>query len=298
MTSDVQSVPAPREASNVLIALVQLAKPNITRMVLITTLCGALIAPGPIDVVRLVLALVGTGLVVAAANALNMYLERDVDALMERTKSRPLPSGRLTPELALGFGVVTAVSGLVMVSFLVHPLAGLLAAAALLSYVFLYTPLKRVSPWALHVGAIPGAIPPLIGWASMTGSLALEPWLLFALLFVWQIPHFLAIALFRQREYEAAGMAVYPAVKGVPATKRAMLGYSVLMVAVSLLPLAVAGAGLLYAAFAVPLGLAFTLYVARGFSSGDEQRWARRVFFASLPYLVLVFSAMVASVWI
>lgn len=297
MTSDARPVAPTRDTTGVAWALVQLSKPTITRMVLITTLCGALIAPGPVDVARLVLALLGTGLVVAAANALNMYFERDVDAVMERTRARPLPTGRLAPEAALWFGVSVGFLGLTLLSFWVDPLAGLLAAVALLSYALVYTPLKRVTPYALHVGAIPGAIPPLIGWAGMTGSLAVEPLLLFAILFVWQIPHFLAIAIFRQPEYEAAGLRVYPAVKGLAASKRAMLLYSLLMVGVSLLPLLV-GAGWVYVVVAAPLGLAFLAYVLKGFSGDADQRWARRVFFASLPYLVLVFGGMVASVWI
>jgi protoheme IX farnesyltransferase len=178
----------------------------------------------------------------------------------------------------------------------VNPLSSVLAAAALVSYAFVYTPLKRVTPYALHVGAVPGAIPPLIGWVAMTGSLALEPWFLFAILLVWQIPHFLAIAIFRQRDYEAAGLPVYPAVKGLAASKRAMVGYSLLMVGVSVLPLFAGVAGALYAAIAIPLGIAFTALAARGLAPSAGERWARRVFLASLPYLVLVFGGLVVGV--
>jgi protoheme IX farnesyltransferase len=297
MTTDAPAVARSRsDARGLAVSLAQLAKPTITRMVLITTLCGALMAPVRIDTLRLGLALFGTGLVVAGANALNMLFERDVDAAMERTRDRPLPSGRLTPEMALGFGGLSAALGLGLLGFFVNPLSCLLAAAALISYAFVYTPLKRVTPYALHVGAIPGAIPPLIGWAAMAGSLALEPWFLFAILCVWQIPHFLAIAIFRQRDYEAAGLKVYPAVKGITATKRAMVGYSLLMVLVSILPLVTGVAGTLYAAIALPLGIGFTVMVAQGFAPGAGERWARRVFLASLPYLVLVFGGLVLGV--
>lgn len=297
MTIDAPSLTRTRPAARGLAtSLAQLAKPTITRMVLITTLCGALMAPVRIDTLRLGLALFGTGLVVAGANALNMILERDVDAAMERTRDRPLPSGRLAPEAALWFAGICSAVGLALLGLWVNPLACLLALAALVSYAFVYTPLKRVTPYALHVGAVPGAIPPLIGWAAMTGSLALEPWFLFAILLVWQIPHFLAIAVFRQRDYEAAGLKVYPAVKGLAATKRAMVVTSILMVAVSVLPLVTGVAGTLYAAIALPLGLAFTALVLRGFSPGAGERWARHVFLASLPYLVLVFGGLVVGV--
>jgi protoheme IX farnesyltransferase len=205
-------------------------------------------------------------------------------------------SGRLAPEIALWFSGITGVLGLGLLALWVNPLSSALAAAALVSYAFVYTPLKRVTPYALHVGAVPGAIPPLIGWAAMTGSLALEPWFLFAILFVWQIPHFLAIAIFRQRDYEAAGLPVYPAVKGLAASKRAMVGYSLLMVGVSVLPLFAGVAGALYAAIAIPLGVAFTVLAARGLAASAGERWARRVFLASLPYLVLVFGGLVVGV--
>jgi len=297
MTSDARTVESARsETFGLASNLAQLAKPTITRMVLITTLCGALMAPVRIDTLRLGLALLGTGLVVAAANAFNMYFERDVDAAMERTRGRPLASGRLAPEIALWFSGITGVLGLGLLAFWVNPLSSALAAAALVSYAFVYTPLKRVTPYALHLGAVPGAIPPLIGWAAMTGSLALEPWFLFAILFVWQIPHFLAIAIFRQRDYEAAGLPVYPAVKGLAASKRAMVGYSLLMVGVSVLPLFAGVAGALYAAIAIPLGVAFTALAARGLEASAGERWARRVFLASLPYLVLVFGGLVVGV--
>jgi heme o synthase len=296
VSSEARAVAPARDAFGVTLALVQLAKPNITRMVLITTLSGALMAPVPIEALRLGLALLGTALVVAAANALNMYFEQDVDAAMERTRGRPLPSGRLAPEVALWFGVATALGGLTLLSLWVTPLSSLFAAIALISYAFVYTPLKRRSHWAMHFGAIPGAIPPLIGWTAMTSSLALEPVLLFSLLFVWQIPHFLAIAVFRQSEYVAAGLKVYPAVKGKPATIRAMVGYSLLMVAVSLAPLALGMVHRSYAFVAVPLGIAFLLIAVRGFSQGAAERWAKQVFWASLPYLVLVFGALVVGV--
>ncbi|HWE31266.1 MAG TPA: protoheme IX farnesyltransferase, partial [Polyangia bacterium] len=149
--------------------VIALGKPRITMMVLITTAAGIWLAPHPLATAPAVVTLIGVALVVAAANAFNMYLERDVDALMRRTRNRPLPSGRLGPEVALGFGMFCAVVGLPLVRATANPLTCALALASLVLYVFAYTPLKRRSPWALVVGAVPGAIPALLGWTASTG---------------------------------------------------------------------------------------------------------------------------------
>jgi protoheme IX farnesyltransferase len=275
--------------------LIELSKPRITSLVMVTMLCGALVAPGPRPLGRLLIAMFGTALVVAAANALNMYIERDTDALMRRTASRPLPSGRLSPEVALWFALVCGVVGLsVLVLFVNLPSAGL-ALAALASYVLAYTPLKRNTGYALHVGAVPGAIPPLIGWASMTGSLAPRAWPLFLILLVWQLPHFLAIATFRREEYARAGLVVQPNASGLAATKRSILIYSALLIVVSLSPLSVGMAGAWYAAVALALGFAFFAFAAFGRGGKSVDRWAKLLFLASLPYLVLVYAALVVS---
>lgn len=293
MSLSVETASATRDPRSVALALVQLTKPSITRMVLVTAAGGALIAPGPIHPWRLAIALFGTALVVGAANALNMVLERDVDGMMQRTSGRPLPSGRIASEVALAFGIALAFAGLTMLSFFVNAATGLLAALALVSYVLVYTPLKRVTPYALHAGAVPGAIPPLIGWASVTGSLSAGIVPLFAILFVWQLPHFLAISLFRQEEYERAGLRVHAAVKGPAATRRAIVGYSALLALVSLLPLHSGPAGVGYALVVILLSLAFLVLALRGLSAKVPDRWARTVFFASLPYLVIVYGCAV-----
>jgi len=273
-------------------ALYELAKPGITGLVIVTTLCGALTAPGTVRIGHLLLTLAGTALVVAAANALNMVIERDTDALMRRTARRPLPTGRLSVQAALAFASVTAVLGSLVLYFLVGSLATWLTLAALGSYVAAYTPLKRLTPLALLVGAVPGAIPPLIGWASVTGSLAPLAWLEFAILFVWQLPHFLAIAIFRRDEYARAGHRVLPVVHGVLRTKVEIAIYSLLLVATSLLPVGLGLAGLSYGVIAIASGLAFLWIATAGFSTRDDARWARRLFFASMPYLVVVLSAL------
>jgi protoheme IX farnesyltransferase len=290
-----ETAPAARALTDTLRDLVQLTKPRVTWMVLVTTACGAFAAPGTVGISRLSLMLLGLSLVVGSANAFNMYLERDTDAAMRRTRERPLPAGRLAPEIALVFAGALAVVGLLGVTLLVNPVCGLLSAAALGTYVLLYTPLKRLTPWALHVGAVPGAIPPLIGWASVTGSLNFAALTLFLILLVWQLPHFLAIAIFRQSDYEAAGLRVLPAVKGLFAAKLEIVLYAVLLLGASVLPVYAGIAGPVYLGVALALGLAFAGFSLYGLRRDSGTRWARRLFFASMPYLILVFGALVIA---
>jgi protoheme IX farnesyltransferase len=292
MQTGVEAVSRTRDAWSVLRGLVQLTKPSITRMVLITTLAGAVIAPGRVVLSTLLAVLFGTASVVAAANALNMYLERDVDPRMERTKNRPLCVGLISPEVALVFAIALSTLGLMVLALNVNLAATLLCMVAFLSYVVVYTPLKRVTPYALHVGAVPGAIPPVIGWAAVTGDVSFGALTLFLLLFVWQLPHFLAIAIFREREYADAGLKVYTAVRGVPAAKRAIIGYSLLLVGVSYLPLVAGLGGITYGVIATLLGIAQLAFAWLAFTKADSKLWARRLFFASLPYLVVVFACL------
>jgi protoheme IX farnesyltransferase len=286
---------APFASRAQLSALLELTKPSITVMVMVTMVSGALIAPTRIEPQRLLLALFATACVVGAANAFNMWMERDSDALMTRTRRRPLPTGRLSPEIALGFGSLLAVVGLTLLATSVSSLAASLGWVALSSYVLAYTPLKRVTTWSLHVGAIPGALPPLIGYASVTGTLSREAFALFAILFVWQLPHFLAIATFRAPEYQRAGLKVLPNVAGRAATERAIVVYSALLGAVTLAPWALGMAGLGYGLVAVACALTFLGFALQGRGKLEPNRWARRQFIASLPYLVVVFGAFVAS---
>ncbi|HWP10011.1 MAG TPA: heme o synthase [Polyangiaceae bacterium] len=275
-------------------ALVELTKPSIAALVMVTATCGALVAGGHLPLGRLLVALVATTLVVGAANALNMYAERDSDALMRRTQKRPLPSGRLGSEVALGFGLLTASIGLNVLGVVAGGLACALTALAFASYVFVYTPLKRVTPHALVVGALPGALPPLIGYAAVRGTLGLPALFLFAVLFVWQMPHFLAIALFLQEDYRKGGMQVYSVARGPERTVRAMRWWTVVLLLVTLLP-ALGTVHLGYFAVAVPAGLAFATLVFRVPPGLSRVHWARRVFFASMPYLVVVYAAYVAA---
>jgi protoheme IX farnesyltransferase len=235
-------------------------------------------------------------LIVAGANTLNMYLERDSDALMARTAGRPLPAGRMDPAVALRLGIGLSVLSVPLLTFAVGPLPGLLASIALVSYVLLYTPLKRRSATALLVGAIPGAIPPLIGWTAATGRLDLPGVLLFAVMFLWQVPHFLAITLFRKGEYARAGLVVQPNEPGGERAARAnIVRYTVALVGVSLLFVPIGVAGRLYLVTALVAGAAFLGYGLLGLRENAGTRWARNLFFLSLLYLTALFAVLMVD---
>ncbi|WP_433936051.1 heme o synthase [Sorangium cellulosum] len=287
--------------------LVSLTKPRITRMVVATMLGGmwvasrylrsglageAAIERASVPTTQLLLALLGTVLVVSGANVLNMYIERDTDVLMERTRNRPLPARRLAPEVALWFGIALSASSIPLLFVWVNATTAALAALALLSYVLVYTPLKRRTTLALPIGAIPGAIPPLLGWTSVTGRIDVPGFLLFAVMFLWQIPHFLAIATFRRDEYRRAGLKVLPVEKGDRTTRLHMVGYLALLVLASVLLVPLGVGGPVYLGAAIVLGGAFFGVGAYGLRAGTGNRWARGVFVSSMVYLVLLFAAM------
>ena len=273
--------------------LLQLAKPRITALVLFTTASGLWLAPHGLPLRTVIFTILGTVLIVAAANALNMYLERDSDALMSRTMKRPLPARRMEPKVALRFGLILAAISVPLLTFAVGALPGLLASIALVSYVLLYTPMKRMSAASLLVGALPGAIPPLIGWTAATERLDLPGVLLFAVMFLWQVPHFLAITLFRKEEYARAGLVVQPNEPGGErAARMNIVRYTVALVAVSLLfvPIGTAHAGYLLAALLA--GLTFLGYGLLGLRADSGPRWAHNLFLLSLLYLPVVFGAL------
>ncbi len=281
--------------------LFALTKPRITAMVLVTEAAGLLLAPGGASRTSprtLALSLVGTALIVGAANALNMWWEVDVDARMVRTRDRPLPAGRLSPDAALAFGLALAAISVPML-FVVNAATGLLRLVALVTYVTVYTPLKRHTSMALLVGAVPGAMPPLMGWSTATGGVGLGGLLLFAVLFLWQLPHFAAISIFRADDYARAGLQVVSVQHGEAGARRSIAVYSVLLVAASLLfvPLGLAGRG--YALVAAVLGAGFLAVALRGVLPGaarlDGARWAKLVFALSIPYLTVLVVSLVAT---
>jgi protoheme IX farnesyltransferase len=279
--------------------VVALVKPRIMMMALLTAGGGLGLAPGVPSLGLVIALMVGTALLVGAANTLNMYLERDIDCLMARTSRRPLPQRRLGAELALWFGVAQAAIAVPVLTFAIRgpafagPLTGLLGVVALISYVMIYTPLKQRTWVATWIGAVPGAMPALMGWTAATGSIDAGGVAVFALLFFWQIPHFHAIALFRWKEYARAGLKTLPGVHGERAAHREIAIYSVVQVAVSIAPWALGVAGVAYLIVAVVSGAVFLGVVARGLVRGGDARWAKQLFLLSIVYLPVVFTALV-----
>jgi protoheme IX farnesyltransferase len=264
----------------------ELAKPRITAMVAFTALVGFVTAsPAPPWTPVLAAALLGTALVAAGASVLNQVYERETDALMLRTQSRPIPSGRIRPAPATAFGTLLTVAGLVLLLLGCGLLAAAVALGTWVSYLFAYTPLKRRTPLATLVGAVPGALPPVIGWAAARGRLDAGAFILFAILFLWQIPHFLAIAWLYRDDYARAGLPMLPVLdrEGSFTARQAVL-HSLALLLVSLAPAAAGLAGGAYAGGALLLGVALTLCALRLARARDLVA-ARGLFLASLVYL-------------
>jgi len=274
--------------------LAELTKARITLMVMVTAAAGFLLASaGSVDVVRLVHALVGTGLVAAGAGVLNQVLERDVDALMRRTADRPIPAGRIDPDAALSLGVAVSVAGLAYLALTVNLLTSMLGAATLAAYLFVYTPMKRISSLATLIGAIPGAVPPMMGWTAARDSIDAGAWALFGILFLWQLPHFLAIAWMYRADYERGGFPMLPVLDPEGGrTARQMILYAAALVPVSLLPSALGLTGAVYFLGALALGLAF-LGFAFAFDRARNGRAARHLLLVSVIYLPAILAVMV-----
>jgi len=282
------------EGLELLGAFVELTKPRLTLLALVSTAAGFVLASAsPPDGLRLLITLLGAALVGGGANALNQYLEREPDALMARTKSRPLPSGRLNPQSALWCGLVLSVIGVAALAGLVNLLAAALSAGVLATYVGLYTPLKRTTSLCTLVGAVPGALPPLIGWAASRGELGLGAWVLFAILFLWQLPHFLAIAWMHRDEYARAGFQMLSVTDpGGASASRQMVLYGAALLPISLLPTVLGLAGPIYFVGALGAGVWFvgTAAVAARWRS---RPMVSKVFLGSVGYLSLILLLMV-----
>ncbi|WNG19310.1 heme o synthase [Cystobacter fuscus] len=283
-----RAVSSPSLASD----LMSLTKPRLSGLVLATAAGGMWLAPGELTVSRILVTLLATAGTVGAANALNCYWERHSDRFMARTSNRPLPSGRMEPHVALAFGVGLAAVCLPALALGANPLTALLGLVALLSYVLVYTPLKAHSSIAMLVGAVPGALPPLMGWTAVTGQIDAGGYVLFSILFLWQIPHFIAIALFRQDEYAAAGLTCVPIERGEDSSRLQIVLYLVALVPMSLLPFQLGIAGGWYLGAAVLLGLSFLGLGAAGLFRRLGRAWARQTFLFSLLYLTGLFAAM------
>ena len=277
-------------------AYMELTKPRITFLIVLTSAAGfALASQGRVDYTGLVRAMVGIALLSSGIATINQYMERDLDALMRRTANRPLPSGRLLPWEALAFGVGLTAGAEVYLTVLVNPLTGLLGLTVIAGYLFGYTPLKTRTSLSTMVGAFPGAVPPLIGWAAARGSVGLEAWVLFAILFLWQFPHFLAIAWMYREDYSRAGILMLPVVEpDGRVTAQQIVIYTVLLLPVSLLPTALGISGKIYLYGAIGLGLLFLYSSVRAAFSKSRQE-ARRLLLASVVYLPLLFILMVLN---
>lgn len=273
---------------------VELTKPRIAVLVLATTAIGFIAgSTGPIDIALLIHAIVGTALAAAGANALNQLMERDYDARMHRTANRPIPSGRIAPIEALCFGLITSAASIFYLALLATPLSAAVAAATLASYLLLYTPLKRRTPWCTAVGAVPGALPPVIGWAAARGSIGLGAVLLFAIVFIWQIPHFWAIAWIYREDYRAAGFPMLAVIDSDGRrTGRQVVWLCALLLAVSTLPWWLGVTGAWYLGGAILLGL---LFLAGGlkFAMEISNATARRLMLISIAYLPLLLGLMI-----
>jgi heme o synthase len=274
---------------------VEILKPGVMALVVFTGLVGLVVAPGHLHPVLAVVAVLCIAVGAGAAGAINMWYDRDIDALMRRTSGRPLPAGRMMPGEALGFGVVLGVGAVVVMGLAINLMAAELMALTIVFYVFVYTIwLKRRTPQNIVIGGAAGALPPVIGWAAATGEIGWGALALFAIIFFWTPPHFWALSLYRTGDYAAAGVPMLPVVSGPRETKRQMLLYTLVLWPVTVAPWLLGVAGDLYGVGALLLSAAFTgwaIQVCR--DNGD--RSARRMFTFSLLYLFLVFSLLLVD---
>ena len=273
----------------------QLLKPRVMSLVVFSGIAGMVAAPGHLHPLLAAVAVLCIAVGAGASGAINMWYDRDIDAVMSRTCRRPIPAGRIEPSEAAGFGVVLAIGSVGLMGLAINWLAGGLLAAAILFYVFVYTMwLKRRTPQNIVIGGAAGAFPPMIGWAAVTGHLALAPIMLFLLIFMWTPPHFWALALFRAGDYAKAGVPMLPVVAGARATKIQMLIYTLVLFPIALAPWALGIAGNLYGAAAVVLGGFFILAAVSVFLDTTD-RSAKRMFAFSILYLFLLFALIITD---
>jgi len=272
---------------------VALLKPRVMSLVVFTGIAGLVAAPGPLHPLLAAVAVLCIAVAAGAAGAINMWYDRDIDAVMERTRRRPLPAGRVAPDEALAFGVTLSLFAVMLMGVATNWTAALLLAAANGFYVFVYTMwLKRRTPQNIVIGGAAGAFPPVIGWVAVTGRVDLEALALFLIIFLWTPPHFWALSLYRAGDYAKAGVPMLPVVAGAAVTRRQIVAYSVALVLASLLPTMLGTVGVLYGAVVALLGGAFlVLAIAVLRDSGEAA--ARRLFAFSILYLFLLFAALI-----
>lgn len=272
-----------------------LLKPRVMSLVVFTGLVGVALAPGAINPLTAVAAVVLIAVGAGASGAINMWYDRDIDARMVRTMNRPIPAGRMAPDAALAFGTVLSIVSVVGMAAVVNAVAAFLLALTIAYYVFVYTIwLKRRTPQNIVIGGAAGAFPPMIGWAAVTGGADVESALLFAIIFMWTPPHFWALSLFRASDYANAGIPMLPVVSGVAETKRQIAIYSLLLVPTTLAPVAIGMSGWLYGAIATVLGAHLLVHVRRVWRD-DTYKAPRAMFFFTILYLFLIFGGLVAD---
>jgi protoheme IX farnesyltransferase len=273
-----------------------LAKPRLNLLVVASTLAGYVMAGGePGSVTALLCTVIGTGLVAGGAAAFNQVIERDTDGLMRRTRTRPLPDGRLGAPEAVRYAAVLSIAGLIVLGAGVNALAAAVALTTLASYAVVYTPLKRRTSFATVIGAIPGALPPVIGWAAAENGLSLGAWVLFGILFLWQLPHFLAIAWMYREDYARAGLPMLPVIEpDGRSTARQAVVYAAALLPLALAPTLVGMSGTIYFAGALVLTLVFVAMAGR-FALSRAARDARNLFLWSIVYLPILWTLMIAD---
>ncbi len=274
---------------------IALLKPRVMSLVVFTAFAGLYLAPGALHPVIALVAVLCIAVGAGASGAINMWYDRDIDAVMSRTCNRPVPAGRLAPGQALGFGVVLAVGSVLMMGLAVNLAAGALLAFTIGFYVFIYTMwLKRRTPQNIVIGGAAGAFPPMVGWAAVTGDISIGSIVLFAIIFMWTPPHFWALALYRRGDYEKAGVPMLPVVSGVAETKRQILLYTLVLAPLGAVPAMIGMASWYFGAIAASLGIVF-IALAVGILRDTGEAYARRTFAFSLLYLSLMFAALIAD---
>ena len=279
--------------SDIALNYLALLKPRVMSLVVFTGFAGLIVAPGELRPSLAALAVICIAISAGAAGAINMWYERDIDALMERTKDRPIPAGKISPNKALIFGVLLNILPVIVMGYLLNWVAAALLAFAAGFYIFIYTIwLKRRTPHNIVIGGAAGAIPPMIGWAAVTGSITWDSIVLFLIIFMWTPPHFWALALYREGDYAKAGVPMLPVVSGASETRRQILIYTVLLLPITFVPLILGTAGLIYGITAGVLGAYFFWLTIKIIISQNDKS-ARRLFGFSIIYLFALFAALI-----
>ncbi|MGV8998444.1 MAG: heme o synthase [Parvibaculaceae bacterium] len=275
----------------------ELLKPRVMSLVIFTGLVGLVVAPGTINPIIAFTALLCVAIGAGASGALNMWYDADIDLKMARTANRPVPSGRVTPGEAFGFGITLSVGSVLVMGLAVNWVAAGLLAFTIFFYAVIYTIwLKRSTPQNIVIGGAAGAFPPMIGWAAVTGSVSADSIALFLIIFMWTPPHFWALALFSSKDYAAAGVPMLPNVAGERETRRQIMIYSILLMPITALPALMGFAGIIYAAVTTVLGLGFLVFAFRVWRDAEGQyKAAKQLFAYSIAYLFLVFSVLLVE---